>query len=114
MQGSSTSPSCYTYEIHASRLLPLEATLSVNLNEGVDGYILVRPWHPRALQTPTGSDDDAVWELLEQLKQPFNTLLLKKLPHNEYMRLAGDCMITACPQDLSSILDTEVLIRKIV
>ncbi|KAI6023299.1 hypothetical protein EDC04DRAFT_303731 [Pisolithus marmoratus] len=113
-RGSSTIPSRYTYEIHASRLTPLEATMSVNLDESAGRYILVRPWHPKALPTQPGSDHDAVWELLEQLKQPFNALLLQKLPHNEYRRIASDCMITACPQDLNSILDSEVLVPEIV
>ncbi|KAI6094676.1 hypothetical protein F5141DRAFT_118312 [Pisolithus sp. B1] len=114
LQGSSTSPSRYTYEIHASGLTPLDVTLSVNLGEGAGRYILVRPWHPKALPTPTGDNDDAVWELLEQLKQPFNALLLKKLPQNEYRRIASDCMITALPRDLNSILDSQVLIPEIV
>ncbi|KAI5999561.1 hypothetical protein EDD15DRAFT_69186 [Pisolithus albus] len=115
-QGSSTSPARYTYEIHASQLSPLDVTLSVNLGEGVSRYNLVRPWHPKALPTPTvdDDDDDAVWELLEQLKQPFNALLLKKLPHNEYRRIASDCWITAFPQDLNTVLDSQVLIPQIV
>ncbi|KAI5997295.1 hypothetical protein F5J12DRAFT_852185 [Pisolithus orientalis] len=114
LRSPSISPSCYPYEIHASHLLPLEVTLSVTLDEGVDRYILVRPWHLQELPTQTGSDDDAVWELLEQLKQPFNALLLKRLLHNEYRRIAGDCAITACVQDLAGVLDSEVLVLGIV
>ncbi|KAI6142591.1 hypothetical protein BKA82DRAFT_742944 [Pisolithus tinctorius] len=114
LRSPSTSPSCYTYEIHASHLLPLEVTLSVTLDEGVDRYLLARPWHPQPLQTQAGSDDDAVWELLEQLKQPFNALLLKRLLHNEYRRIASDCAITACVQDLAGVLDSEVLVLGIV
>ncbi|KAI5987409.1 hypothetical protein F5J12DRAFT_555154 [Pisolithus orientalis] len=115
LQGTSTRPSDrYTYTIHASRLTPLELALSANLDEGAGRYVLVRPWHPKALPTQSGGDDDAMWELLEQLKQPFNTLLLEKSRHNEYRRIASDCMITAYPQDLTSVLDSQVLIPEIV
>lgn len=96
LQGFSTSPTRYTCEIHASRLTPLEVTLSGNLDEGAGRYVLARPWHPKALPMQTGSGD--YWELLEQLMQPFNALLLKKLPHEEYRRVARDCM----PYRLSS------------
>ncbi|KAI6132606.1 hypothetical protein EDD16DRAFT_420061 [Pisolithus croceorrhizus] len=114
LQGFLTSPSRYTYAIHASGLVPLEVTLSVNLDKSASKYILARPWHPKTLPTQASGDEDAAWELLEQLKQPFNALLLKKLPHNEYRRIASDCMITARPQDLNSILDSQVLIPEIV
>ncbi|KAI5997226.1 hypothetical protein F5J12DRAFT_339063 [Pisolithus orientalis] len=113
LQSSSTSPSRYTYEINASRLRPVNVTLSVKLcNRGA--YLLVRPWHPKSLETQTESDDDAVWNLLGQLGQPFKALLLKRLPHNEYKRIASDCEINACVRDLASTLDTEVLIPEIV
>lgn len=62
----------------------------------------------------TGSDDDdtgsddAIWSLVDQLGQPFNALLLERLPHNRYKRIACDCRITACVQDLAGILDSEV------
>lgn len=85
LQGFSTSPTRYTYEIHASRLTPLEVTPSGNLDEGAGRYVLARPWHPKALSMQTGSGDYR--ELLEQLMQPFNALLLKKLPHEEYRRI---------------------------
>ncbi|KAI6013834.1 hypothetical protein EDC04DRAFT_687464 [Pisolithus marmoratus] len=114
LQGSSASPSRYTYEIHATRLTSLEITLSANLDEAAGRYILVRPWHPKALPTQTGSESDTMWELLEQLKQPFNALLLKKLPHNEYKRIVSDCTITICPEDLSSVLDSQVLTLEVV
>ncbi|KAI5994934.1 hypothetical protein F5J12DRAFT_410243 [Pisolithus orientalis] len=114
LQSSSTSPSHHTYEIHASRLTPLEVTLSVNLDKSADRYMLARPWHPKSLPMQIGGDDDAVWGPLEQLKQPFNAFLLEKLRHNEYKRIASDCIITACVQDLAGILDTEVLVPEIV
>ncbi|KAI6128088.1 hypothetical protein EDD16DRAFT_1892624 [Pisolithus croceorrhizus] len=114
MKVSSAGPPRYTYQIHASQLTPLEVTSSVNLDEGAGKYILVRPWHPRSLRMQTGSDDDAIWNLLEQLKHPFNALLLERLLHNEYKRITCDCMITACAQDPASILDGEVLTLEVV
>ncbi|KAI5990192.1 hypothetical protein EDD15DRAFT_1185981 [Pisolithus albus] len=113
LHGSSTNLSRPTYEIHASRLRPLNVALSVELDESADTYILVRPWHPKSLEQQTGSVD-AVWKLLEQLEQPFNALLLKRSLHNEYTRIACDCTITARIQDITSILDSEVLIPEIV
>ncbi|KAI5990180.1 hypothetical protein EDD15DRAFT_1185475 [Pisolithus albus] len=107
------SSSDYTYEIHASRLTPLNVTLSAKLDESAGSYILVRPWHPKSLEQQT-CDVDAVWKLLEQLQQPFNALLLKRLLHNEYTRIACDCTITARIQDVDCILDSEVLIPDIV
>ncbi|KAI6025265.1 hypothetical protein PISMIDRAFT_330595 [Pisolithus microcarpus 441] len=117
LQGSSTSPtspSRYTYEIQASRLRPLNVTLSVELDESVDTYILVRPWHPKTLEQQADHDVDVVWRLLEQLEQPFNALLLKRSLRNEYKRIACDCTITACIQDITSIVNSEVLIPEIV
>ncbi|KAI6042166.1 hypothetical protein EDC04DRAFT_1054300 [Pisolithus marmoratus] len=113
LKESSNSPSCYTYEIHASRLKPVDVTLPVKLGHHAGTYILVRPWHPRSLDT-TESDENAVWNFLEQLEQPFNALLLKRLRHNEYKRIASDCVITVCVQDLASTLDSEVMILDIV
>ncbi|KAI5994915.1 hypothetical protein F5J12DRAFT_409788 [Pisolithus orientalis] len=114
LRGSSTSPSGHTYEIHASRLRPVSVTLSNQLSNKAGAYILVRPWHPKSLGKPTGSDEDAAWNLLRQLEQPFSALLLKSLHSNQYKRIASDCMITACAQDLASILDPEASILEIV
>ncbi|KAI5994945.1 hypothetical protein F5J12DRAFT_410509 [Pisolithus orientalis] len=113
-QSFSTSSSHYTYMIHASRLRPANITLSHQLSNKASAYILVRPWDPKSLETQTESDDEAAWEQLERLRQPFNALLLEKLHHNEYKRIASDYMITAYVQDLASILDTEVLVLGIV
>ncbi|KAI6011137.1 heterokaryon incompatibility protein-domain-containing protein [Pisolithus marmoratus] len=113
-RGSSTSSSHYDCEIHASRLRPINVTLSVKLDEDADSYILARPWHPKLLGLQANSDADVVWKSLEQLQQPFNALLLKKLRHNEYKRIACDCMITAQVQDLASVLESEVLVPEIV
>ncbi|KAI6032392.1 hypothetical protein EDC04DRAFT_68106 [Pisolithus marmoratus] len=114
LQESPTNSSRYTYQIHASRLTPIEVTLSISLDGDAGRYILVRPWHPKLLETQTESDDNAIWNLLEQLEQPFNALLLKRLPHNEYKRIACDSMITVHVQDRASILDSEVLTLEIV
>ncbi|KAI6022007.1 hypothetical protein EDC04DRAFT_346077 [Pisolithus marmoratus] len=114
LQGSSINPSRYTYEIHARRLRPFVVTISVDLDHNSGRYILVRPWLRKSLETRTDSDDEAVWNLLEQLEQPFNALLLEALPHNEYRRIVSDCVITARVQDLASILDSETRILGIV
>ncbi|KIK12624.1 hypothetical protein PISMIDRAFT_433393 [Pisolithus microcarpus 441] len=111
---SSASPPRYTYQIRASRLSPLEVTLSAKLDEGAGKYVLVRPWHPRSLRPWNGSDDDAIWNLLEQLERPFNALLLERLLHNEYKRIACDCTITACVQDPAGISDGQVLTLEVV
>ncbi|KAI6115619.1 hypothetical protein EDD16DRAFT_1057791 [Pisolithus croceorrhizus] len=114
LRGSSIRPLRFTYEIYASRLQPLNVALSVELDESVDSYILVRLWHPKSLSQQTNHGVEALPELLEKFEQPFNALLLKRLPHNEYTRIASDCTITVCVQDLASILDSEVLIPEIV
>ncbi|KIO12625.1 hypothetical protein M404DRAFT_993608 [Pisolithus tinctorius Marx 270] len=53
-------------------------------------------------------------KMLEHLGRPSNALLLRRLPHNEYKRVASDCAIVARIQDLDSVLDCEVLIPEIV
>ncbi|KAI6025518.1 hypothetical protein EDC04DRAFT_3143182 [Pisolithus marmoratus] len=112
--GRSTSPSCCMYEIHASHLQPLKIMPSVSLETCSSAYVLVRPWHPKSLEGQMDNDVDAPWKLLEQLEQPFNALLLRRLPHNEYERIASDCEIVARVQDLDSILASEVLVPEIV
>ncbi|KAI5998382.1 hypothetical protein F5J12DRAFT_324940 [Pisolithus orientalis] len=111
---NSTSSPGYTYEIHVSHLMPLVVTLSVHLGEDPTTYILIRPWYPKWVKTQTESEVDATWELLEQLEQPFNGLLLTRLPHNEYKRIASNCAITARIQDIASIADSEILNLEIV
>ncbi|KAI6102096.1 hypothetical protein F5141DRAFT_256678 [Pisolithus sp. B1] len=113
-QGSWPGPSRYGYAIRASRLRPLNVALSVELDESVDSYILVRPWHPKCLEQQTNRGVEVVWKLLEILEQPFNALLLKRSLHNEYTRIACCCTITARTRDLDSVLDSEVLIPEIV
>ncbi|KAI6113398.1 hypothetical protein EDD17DRAFT_1834636 [Pisolithus thermaeus] len=113
LQGLWPSSSRYRYEIQASRLRPLNVALSVELDESVDSYILVRLWHPKSLGQQMNHDVEALWKPLDQLKQPFNALLLKRLFHNEYTRIACDCMIAARVRDLPS-MESEVLIPEIV
>ncbi|KAI6042362.1 hypothetical protein EDC04DRAFT_998756 [Pisolithus marmoratus] len=110
---SSTNPSRYEYEIHASHLRPLKATLSVGLKTTSDTYGLVRPWHSKLLGAQADCDPDAPWKLVKQLERPFNALLLERLPRDEYKRIASDCEIVACVQDLD-ILASEVLTLEIV
>ncbi|KAI6119481.1 hypothetical protein EV401DRAFT_1888218 [Pisolithus croceorrhizus] len=114
LQGSSIRPLRYIYEIHASRLRPLNVALSIELDESVGTYTLVRPWHPKSLEQRTRYTVEAALKLLEQLEQPFNALLLKRSFSNGYTRIACDCTITARVQDLASTLDSEVLIPEIV
>ncbi|KAI6024268.1 hypothetical protein EDC04DRAFT_281097 [Pisolithus marmoratus] len=112
--GTATNPPGYTYEIHVSHLMPLVVSLSICLGEDPTTYILVRPWHPKWLETQTEGGIEPIWELLEQLERPFNALLLMRLPHNEYKRIASNCTITARVQDLASIADSEILSLEIV
>ncbi|KAI6006738.1 hypothetical protein EDC04DRAFT_2907748 [Pisolithus marmoratus] len=105
----------YVYEIHASGLIPLQLTSSDNLQEGLRAdlpFVLIRPWHPKWLDSPV--HEDAAWRLLERLEQPFHALLLKELLHNEYERIACDCLITAQVQDLASIVSSELQTPEIV
>ncbi|KAI5991374.1 hypothetical protein EDC04DRAFT_3127421 [Pisolithus marmoratus] len=102
---TSSTTSNHDYEIDAFGLAILRRTLSSSLQEGSEGhlpYILIRPWnpkilHPRAHGYVPGS-------LLEWLRQPFDALLLESRPHNEYKRIASDCLINARLEDLASVL----------
>ncbi|KAI6009226.1 hypothetical protein EDC04DRAFT_2774005 [Pisolithus marmoratus] len=109
----------YVYEIHASGLMPLEFTSSVQLEleEGSGTnpqYVLIRPWHPPSPHLLACDTMDTTWKLLEQLSQSFNALLLMRLPHNEYRRIASDCAITACPQDFASVVGSKLQKLEIV
>ncbi|KAI6103759.1 hypothetical protein EDD16DRAFT_948656 [Pisolithus croceorrhizus] len=100
-----SNPSRYTYRIHASRLMPLEVISMTNVDEdaGWNTFLFVH-----GIQIQAGSAHDVIWDLLDQLGQPFNALLLKRSLHNEYKRIACDCTFTACVQDTASILDIVV------
>ncbi|KAI5990809.1 hypothetical protein EDC04DRAFT_3077686 [Pisolithus marmoratus] len=108
-----TNLSRYEYEIYASHLWPLKVTLSVSLEKTSNTYALVRPWHSTLLGEQADRDPDAPWKLVKQLERPFNALLLERLPGDGYKRIASDCEIVACVQDLD-ILASEVLTLEIV
>lgn len=94
------------HQIRAVGLKPIEVALSGKLEDTsnkADSYVLVRPWHP-AVKTVDASDHH--W--LTWLEQPFNALLLMKLPHDEYRKVASFCNITACATDLTGVLKGEV------
>ncbi|KAI5985488.1 hypothetical protein EDD15DRAFT_1632612 [Pisolithus albus] len=100
----------HTYEVHAAPLMPMVVTLPICLEEDPSTYIFLRPWLPKWAE----NEADATWELLAQLEQPFNALLLQRLPHNQYRRIASDSAITARVQDLASIGDSEILSLEII
>ncbi|KAI6040917.1 hypothetical protein EDC04DRAFT_2893689 [Pisolithus marmoratus] len=111
------SPSCHEYEIHASGLMPLRVTLSVNLQKGSRTdlpYTLIRPWHPNLFAPGAKDDMDAIQMLLERFEQPFHTLLLRALPHNEYKRIASNCEITARAKDVASVVNSDLRVLEIV
>lgn len=109
------SPLRYEYEIHASGLTPLLVTLTSSLQAGSDStYALVRPWHPKWFAPGAKDNKEAIQMLLERFGQPFHTLLLRALPHNEYERIGSDCTITACAKDVSSIVNSNLQVLEIV
>ncbi|KAI6127567.1 hypothetical protein EV401DRAFT_1934133 [Pisolithus croceorrhizus] len=109
------SPSRHEYEVHASGLMPLQVTLSVSFQEGSDSrYAFVRPWHPKWFAPGAKDNEEAIRMLLERFGQPFHTLLLKALPHNEHERIASDCKITACAKDVTSIVNSNLQVLEIV
>ncbi|KAI6043476.1 hypothetical protein EDC04DRAFT_708802 [Pisolithus marmoratus] len=98
----------HNYEIVASGLAPLKLCLSCRLQEGsAPGlpYALVRPWSPKLLDVPPHGDGSG--SLLEWLGRPFNALLMKSSLHNEYKRIASDCLIEAHMQDPASFANCE-------
>ncbi|KAI6046237.1 hypothetical protein EDC04DRAFT_2887918 [Pisolithus marmoratus] len=110
-----SSTTYHNYEIVASGLTPLKLCLPCRLQEGsAPGlpYALVRPWSPKSLHVlPHG---DGSGSLLEWLRRPFNALLLKSSLHNEYKRIASDCLIEAHMQDLASLANFECQTLEVV
>ncbi|KAI6103029.1 hypothetical protein F5141DRAFT_1030643 [Pisolithus sp. B1] len=107
---TSSTTSHYDYEIIASGLVPLKLTLSHPLHEGSGTladlpYALVRPCDPNLLHLLARSDIPG--RLLEWLGQPFNALLLRSLLHNEYRRIASDCLINASIEDLGTVVNIQ-------
>ncbi|KAI6099232.1 heterokaryon incompatibility protein-domain-containing protein [Pisolithus croceorrhizus] len=109
--------SCFVYEIHSKGLKQLELALSVKLKEASDGsvpYTLIRPWDPKSLDILEDDDIRATWAMLDQLEKPFNALLLMRLRQNEYKRIASDCTITVCVDNVVNIGDSELQTLEIV
>ncbi|KAI6159506.1 hypothetical protein EDD17DRAFT_1838115 [Pisolithus thermaeus] len=105
------SASHLVYEIQASGLKPLKITPPHGLDEvgmSLGALQLVRPWNPKVLGTSNRLDPAVKQRLLLTLLQPFSVLLLAKLPHNEYRRIASSTVLVAQPVDSASILQSKV------
>lgn len=109
----SSTTSSHHYELVASGLAPLTLKLKSRLQETSSlPYALVRPWSPKLLDLLVHGDVPG--SLLEWLRQPFNALLLKSSPHNEYERIASDCSISASVEDLASVVNSECRILEVL
>ncbi|KAI5991316.1 hypothetical protein F5J12DRAFT_861792 [Pisolithus orientalis] len=86
-----------TYEIQASGLRPLEIALPHEL-ENADNV---------ASQS-TGTEATSAEHVILTLGRPFNALLLTKLPHDEYKRIASSTLIVAQPVDSASLLQSKI------
>ncbi|KIM50998.1 hypothetical protein SCLCIDRAFT_1224956, partial [Scleroderma citrinum Foug A] len=102
-----TSTATHVHQIRAVGLAPTGITLLERLEYTEQGipYVLIRPWHPNLLH-PVVDTDDVSW--LTRLEQPFSALLLMKLPHKEYRRVASFCHIIGCPTDSAGVLKGKV------
>ncbi|KIK21624.1 hypothetical protein PISMIDRAFT_12136 [Pisolithus microcarpus 441] len=101
----------FKYKIRASGLRPLEITLLDKLEDAVvkQGALqLVRPWHSKLLSPSAELDAATEKRLLSTLGRPFHALLLIRLPHNEYKRIASSTLIVAEPVDSGSVLRSKV------
>ncbi|KIK11495.1 hypothetical protein PISMIDRAFT_495010 [Pisolithus microcarpus 441] len=106
-QGEDSRAPNYSYKIRASGLRPLEITLPDKLEDAAmkQGALqLVRPWHSKLLSPSAKLDATNEKRLLSMLGRPFNALLLIRLPHNEYKRIASSTLIVAEPVDSGSVL----------
>ena len=111
-----TSTGGHVYHFRATGLESIEITLSQpleDISENVVPYVLVRPWHFDFLG-PSALWDAASAQWLTRMQQPFNALLLKELPRNEYKRVASTCHILARPTDVAGVLKGEVTTLTIV
>ncbi|KAG6328645.1 hypothetical protein ID866_10444 [Astraeus odoratus] len=106
------------YEIHAMGLEPLEIpSSSATLQAGSGSrlpYVLIHAWHASLLDTSTEDPNTAAYRTMAKLEQPFSSLLLVQLPHNEYKRIASDCTIIARASDPISIAKSETKMLHIV
>ncbi|KAI5984600.1 hypothetical protein EDD15DRAFT_2583215 [Pisolithus albus] len=107
----------YMYKIWASGLRPLEIELPDKLEDVAmeQGALqLIRPWHSKLLGPSAKLDAMSEKQLLTMLGRPFNALLLMKLPHNEYKRVASSTLIAAQPVSPGAILKCKVRTLSIV
>ncbi|KAI6003403.1 hypothetical protein EDC04DRAFT_1019445 [Pisolithus marmoratus] len=114
---SNPSTRNYTYKFLASGLRPVEIALpskleSATISQGA--LLLARPWHSKLLDPFTDLYATTEEQLLFTLEQPFSALLLTKLPHNEYRRIASSNLIIAQPVDSVSILRSKLRVFDIV
>ncbi|KAI6127111.1 hypothetical protein F5141DRAFT_1085592 [Pisolithus sp. B1] len=117
LKGEDPLAPSYTYRIQTSGLRPLEITLPDKLDDVAmkQGALrLVRPWHSKLLSPSAELDATTEKQLLSTLGRPFNALLLVRLPHNEYKRIASSTLIVAKPIDSVSVLQSKVRILNIV
>ncbi|KAI6123346.1 hypothetical protein EV401DRAFT_2229121 [Pisolithus croceorrhizus] len=117
LKGPNPSKPSYTYNVQASGLAPLEIALPVRLEDVTRSQsvlYLVRPWHSKSLGPFAELDTMTEEQLVSALCTPFNALLLTRLPHNEYKRIASSTLITAQIMDRASILDSRISIFNVV
>ena len=105
------STTAHVHRIQSMGLEPIEITLSQpleDMSDKTDLYFLIRPWHRNLLGTSMMTNDTSARRWLAGMQQPFNALLLKQLPQNEYSRVASSCRILARPMDSTGVLKGEV------
>ena len=96
-----TSATPYIHFIQAVGIEPVEISLSEKLvytSMKAPQYVLVRPCHTEFLDPSIEKDNIALQRWLMRLERPFTALLLLKLPHGEYKRIASSCNIVAHPK----------------
>ena len=112
-----TNSAAHTHRIQSVGLEPIEIALPQLLEDmsEADSYVLIRPWHRNLLDTSMLKDDTSACRWLARMQQPFGALLLRKLPQNEYRRIASSfCRILARPADSAGTLKGEVTTLMIV
>ncbi|KIK21629.1 hypothetical protein PISMIDRAFT_681092 [Pisolithus microcarpus 441] len=117
LQGEYPLTPSYKYKIQASGLRPLEIAMPDKLEDAAmkQGALqLVRPWHSKLLSPSVDLDAMTEMQLLSTLGKPFHALLLIRLPHNEYKRIASSTLIVAEPVDSGSVLQSKVTTLNIV
>ena len=105
-----TSNGAYVHCIQATGLEPIKIALShplESLSRIPVPYVLIRSWHSNLLDASVVTSDASTYRWLARMKQPFNGLLLKGLPQNEYKRVASFCHILARPTGSAGVLKGE-------